>query len=309
MGNASPGCGFRCSAPDHPHACGERVQDQFLELRVLGSPPRLWGTLLRLFALIPPSRITPTPVGNAPTAGSSGTSSTDHPHACGERGWAWPEVWSSGGSPPRLWGTHGGLGYAGPDRRITPTPVGNALPQARPASILPDHPHACGERDGALKDVRQLVGSPPRLWGTRTLYVIFYTANGSPPRLWGTRPPVQPPDTRGRITPTPVGNAFRNPQAQLRLPDHPHACGERGALLLLNPTLFGSPPRLWGTHGNALARICERGSPPRLWGTRADQVFKQCHGRITPTPVGNAPRPGAVGPGAPDHPHACGERL
>ena len=70
---------------DHPHACGERVDALPANGGEVGSPPRLWGTRHghkpRLYA----HRITPTPVGNAVSSPSSGSTRSDHPHACGER--------------------------------------------------------------------------------------------------------------------------------------------------------------------------------------------------------------------------------
>ena len=94
------------------------------------------------------------------------------------------------GSPPRLWGTLKADLRADSSRRITLTPVGNALSLTGGSRMKPDHPHACGERDLA--------------------YSVKTRADGSPPRLWGTLPGRAAPGLPHRITPTPVGNAGKN---------------------------------------------------------------------------------------------------
>ena len=50
---------------------------------------------------------------------------------------------------------------------------------------------------------------------------------GSSPRVWGTRPPDTP--------------------RRLRFTVHPHGCGERGNGVLLGQAASGSSPRVWGT--------------------------------------------------------------
>ena len=152
------------------------------------------------------------------------------------------------GSPPRLWGTLLRSGIRNVARRITPTPVGNAGLYVQSAMPVSDHPHACGER-----------------WRADFLWVW---SSGSPPRLWGTLVTGQGVAVSGRITPTPVGNARNRARCTAGAPDHPHACGERRVGELLAGEFFGSPPRLWGTHR---VLYCILGNP-----------------RITPTPVGNA---------------------
>ena len=158
---------------------------------------------------------------------------------------------------------------AGTRGRITPTPVGNASRSRRHSLQTPDHPHACGERKTARRPCHAL--------------------NGSPPRLWGTLLPAPLAVHPRRITPTPVGNASSTAHNIASGSDHPHVCGERLTSWVNVRHLDGSPPRLWGTR-----------QIPTLTGALA---------RITPTPVGNAPRRTPARSRHPDHPHACGERL
>ena len=294
---------------DHPHACGERGHVAQVDAALAGSPPRLWGTHAAQHPPAPADRITPTPVGNAPTSSIRQASTSDHPHACGERAadqspwkggadhphacgernqqviqslpalgspprlWGTPTVnmpaGSVSGSPPRLWGTLKSLRGAVHIARITPTPVGNACRPSWRACSGTDHPHACGERTS---------------YGP-----VMMTADGSPPRLWGTRRAVAVAHGVPRITPTPVGNAPQVDVCPVAGTDHPHACGERKSKT--------------STKGLGL------GSPPRLWGTRSGEGQALAVDRITPTPVGNALNGCPKNLGQTDHPHACGERA
>ncbi len=93
-----------------------------------------------------------------------------------------------------------------PKIRITPTPVGNTDLRSGEVEPQKDHPHTCGEYQNQT---------------SKTL-----TGRGSPPHLWGILPSGQEVFTRGRITPTPVGNTMRNSSSKDWGRDHPHTCGE-----------------------------------------------------------------------------------
>ena len=170
-----------------------------------------------------------------------------HPHACGEHsstpsmrpGWC--------GSSPRLWGTLFGVGFMGYAYRFIPTPVGNIARRRRHERESPVHPHACGEH-----------------WTTNAVAALYY---GSSPRLWGTSARHLSSSARYRFIPTPVGNIRANAHAPVRLPVHPHACGEHAAMIAVMSDGLGSSPRLWGTFSRK----------------RNTAVFV----RFIPTPVGN----------------------
>ncbi len=214
--------------------------------------------------------------------------------------------------------------------RIIPAPAGNAR---RPLScpIVPaDHPRACGERFVPVKKYVGVVGSSPRLRGTRS-----------------TRARTRP---RARIIPAPAGNALCQSKKIVWMADHPRACGERSAAPSRPVQTAGSSPRLRGTHrhrlggrrrsriipapaGNAAGKTIQnylkadhpracgertkadfrtrtsRGSSPRLRGTRPQGLRCSAGGRIIPAPAGNASHslPGRAP--CPDHPRACGERT
>ena len=75
----------------------------------------------------------------------------------------------------------------------------------------------------------------------------------------------------------------------MRMPVHPHACGELTASTATAST------------GN--------GSSPRMWGTPAARVLVLLIYRFIPTHVGNSQAGGYDPAPAPVHPHACGELI
>ena len=171
---------------------------------------------------------------------------------------------------------------------------------------------------------------------------------GSSPRLWGTRKIAAPVDSVWRFIPTPVGNTTRKALAHALRTVHPHACGEHDIAATRELRSIGSSPRLWGTltscrcmphpvrfiptpvgntplfsrspvqssvHPHAcgehklLLRCVDgsNGSSPRLWGTPRYPEAHPGGCRFIPTPVGNtnySPYPDMTNP---VHPHACGE--
>ena len=64
VGNTHGCWSLPASRPVHPHACGEYVSIVNSVSFILGSPPRLWGILLKTTIHHPARRFTPTPVGN-----------------------------------------------------------------------------------------------------------------------------------------------------------------------------------------------------------------------------------------------------
>ena len=201
----------------HPHACGERLSILYRVVDLIGSSPRMWGTLFIYLSVCFYLRFIPTHVGNAYVKARCPLMVPVHPHACGERlylpGMRYPHF----GSSPRMWGTHIASSFNVFETRFIPTHVGNANNLYRHGSTVSVHPHACGERPSAI--------------------LIECTPNGSSPRMWGTHSA-----TSVRFIPTHVGNAFSYLGAV-----HPHACGERFKNIIVSFPAPGSSPRMWGT--------------------------------------------------------------
>ena len=172
------------------------------------------------------------------------------------------------GSSPRLRGTPWRLCWHSPPTRFIPAPAGNAAPPMPAHRIEPVHPRACGERHLLLGVAQDLVGSSPRLRGTRLAAA------------------AQP--ARRRFIPAPAGNAGRIRSGTASWSVHPRACGERQAGAIIAPVGDGSSPRLRGT------RLPRDVAPARL--------------RFIPAPAGNARLTCSCSRWAPVHPRACGER-
>ena len=78
---------------------------------------------------------------------------------------------------------------------------------------------------------------------------------GSSPRVWGTRAVVRYGQMADRFIPTCVGNAcfcltFNHVPAV-----HPHVCGERCLNVNAPKSRNGSSPRVWGTQSQVLSSL------------------------------------------------------
>ena len=131
----------------HPHACGELDTIQITEQFYNGSSPRMWGTHRKVrlqYRTLPVD-----------------------PHACGELKVNVFVRYALDGSSPRMWGTHRGLERASRHSRFIPTHVGNSADTIYYVVAVTVHPHACGELIKSGKIIPSLLGSSPRMWGTR----------------------------------------------------------------------------------------------------------------------------------------------
>ena len=129
------------------------------------------------------------------------------------------------------------------------------------------HPHACGENEKMVQRKNIADGSPPQVWGNLSCY-----------RRRGRR--------RG-FTPTGVGKSDRTGIGSDRFKVHPHRCGEILASCHSITASPGSPPQVWGNHGERERELTRR--------------------RFTPTGVGKSLQPGLAPLLLAVHPHRCGE--
>ena len=132
----------------HPHACGDNQATEKLPVTVIGSPPRVWGQLLKRSAAHLLSRFTPTRVGTTLDALAIVDGVPVHPHACGDNFSALTPPSSSSGSPPRVWGQHDNLVDHHNRIRFTPTRVGTTASAPSAPHTPAVHPHACGDDTG-----------------------------------------------------------------------------------------------------------------------------------------------------------------
>ena len=189
VGNTNWGLVMTWPPTVHPHACGEHCALQF----------RLLGEV----------RFIPTHVGNTSIARTAGESPPVHPHACGEHSGALLEVFFFFGSSPRMWGTPVRSFSVIGGQRFIPTHVGNTTYSSTGASMVPVHPHACGEHITDSAAIATTDGSSPRMWGTHDIDVSRITDM--------------------RFIPTHVGNTTAGGAQRRGDGVHPHACGEHRA--------------------------------------------------------------------------------
>ena len=93
-----------CTPSVHPHKCGDNWWRGYGPLDKTGSPPQVWGQRLPLCVDDPALRFTPTSVGTTPPPSTASSSSTVHPHKCGDNATARRYLREKGGSPPQVWG-------------------------------------------------------------------------------------------------------------------------------------------------------------------------------------------------------------
>ena len=125
VGNISRKAVLHRPRPVHPHVCGEHMDWREGRKGENGSSPRVWGTysiddLAGLF-----DRFIPTCVGNIETAKVCLTTSTVHPHVCGEHVIPASTTGPGIGSSPRVWGTWSEDRTTRNQERFIPTCVGN----------------------------------------------------------------------------------------------------------------------------------------------------------------------------------------
>ena len=252
----------------YPHVCGEHSPFKSLNENPSGTSPRLWGDYSGTPPHVRVLRYIPTPVGRLNKGVCVNSTSTVHPHACGEiMPWrcryayravhphACGEIFLTKllvlmgiGTSPRLWGDCL-LGVCNHwEIRYIPTPVGR-LDSKTPVKRARD-------------------GTSPRLWGD-----------------WIQR---RGKTCAGRYIPTPVGRFLLGSVQVVKIVKvHPHACGE-----IFMPSL---------------AQTRSAGTSPRLWGD-CDYRRRHIRSlRYIPTPVGRFDSARQATKQQPVHPHACGE--
>ena len=133
-----------------------------------------------------------------------------------------------------------------PSQRYTPTCVGKTMAQTTQGIFSQVHPHVCGENIFGVSRSVSVGGTPPRVWGKRSVYPkttnpFRYTPTcvgktrrslksrvwvaGTPPRVWGKLQPGGPRVYRHRYTPTCVGKTSRTLGLIAATQVHPHVCG------------------------------------------------------------------------------------
>ena len=129
----------------HPHVCGEHRRRLRRLAWLVGSSPRMRGTLREIRALSPGRGVIPTCVGSTQAQTRSCCIRSAHPHVCGEHTDISLHTSLLRGSSPRVWGALARTPQERRRRRLIPTCVGSTLVQRFSTLSRSAHPHVCGE--------------------------------------------------------------------------------------------------------------------------------------------------------------------
>ena len=191
--------------------------------------------------------IIPAYAGNTSLTGGYRKLARDHPRVCGEHGTSTVEGVAVPGSSPRMRGTLIGRCMTPFDTGIIPAYAGNTSSGRARGFSVRDHPRVCGEHAMSAANPGQMVGSSPRMRGTRL-------------RSRHSR-------RRTGIIPAYAGNTETGGTWRFGRRDHPRVCGEHS-----------------GRHSNLVA---EPGSSPRMRGTQDTYARSHPTGGIIPAYAGN----------------------
>ena len=189
----------------HPHVRGEDVRLGIGKHGVPETPPRAWGRLSAVVALIAFVRNTPTCVGKTGIDNHQDSNDKKHPHVRGED--LFGQIFKSGAgkhphvrgedvfgdscsligveTPPRAWGRHARDHAVRRGHGNTPTCVGKTKVLFRVSLLNQKHPHVRGEDVPASSSKLREGETPPRAWGRPTAWDGCMRKSGNTPTCVG----------------------------------------------------------------------------------------------------------------------------
>ena len=180
----------------------------------------------------------------------------------------------SPGSSPRMRGTRTGRMCCPAIRRFIPAYAGNTLSLSQMTITSPVHPRVCGEHPRSCLPRILLIGSSPRMRGTRCHCPGYCHSL--------------------RFIPAYTGNTDRRPDCRLEGPVHPRVCGEHSYINLLSEDHRGSSPRMRGTRSAPRRKTAPSTVHPRVCGEHLSpcRPSSRCSGsspRMRGTPLNARP--------------------
>ena len=149
-GNTCPRPSWRPSNGDHPRVCGEHWINARRNVKIMGSSPRMRGTLCdqgqhgRLYGIIPAY------AGNTYVVAGCASQVEDHPRVCGEHIYTTNPDLLDPGSSPRMRGTLADDGEPCFTPGIIPAYAGNTGSRSTMPPTFWDHPRVCGEHQTSM---------------------------------------------------------------------------------------------------------------------------------------------------------------
>ena len=213
---------------------------------MVGSSPRMRGTLAQSSRAARVGGIIPAYAGNTNPRQLKRFSARDHPRVCGEHALFLFPKGDSTGSSPRMRGTPD-LGRALAVREgIIPAYAGNTKLIGSPRTLKRDHPRVCGEHS-PLRGLEVMVP-------------------GSSPRMRGTLGITNFPTFMAGIIPAYAGNTGWGLTCRRVDWDHPRVCGEHFFGACARSHIQGSSPRMRGTQSMGVPRESPNGIIPAYAG-------------------------------------------
>ena len=158
------------------------------------------------------------------------------------------------GSSPRMRGTPSDEVRQRVESGLIPTYAGNTHTHDSRRSPAGAHPHVCGEHSMSTPAQISLLGSSPRMRGTRNI--------------------AENENFRLGLIPTYAGNTTFPQHTSPSLRAHPHVCGEHPNLCTRTRSKAGSSPRMRGTPQPGISNGETDGLIPTYAGnTRSFVVF------------------------------------
>ena len=152
---------------DHPRVCGEHHWRKYFYSPYTGSSPRMRGTPASRSLSPRPNGIIPAYAGNTSAPRGAVERIGDHPRVCGEHTEGTSKTANWQGSSPRMRGTRTPASRESVQNGIIPTYAGNTHVEERTYSSCRDHPRVCGEHASVPALSHLVLGSSPRMRGTR----------------------------------------------------------------------------------------------------------------------------------------------
>ena len=237
----------------HPRVCGELQQPRSPKVGRSGSSPRVRGTQRILRRRSGVIRFIPACAGNSTSPSCASRRTPVHPRVCGEL--LAPDAAEAllDGSSPRVRGTPRSAAWPRVACRFIPACAGNSSRITEKVQQAAVHPRVCGELRPRVCLICSMIGSSPRVRGTR-----------------GCRLPAA---AEGRFIPACAGNSTRRPSRRSGGAVHPRVCGELSPRRAIVATNEGSSPRVRGTRGAGAGRPTPSAVHPRVCGELGERTM------------------------------------
>ena len=165
-GNSASILAARSTPSVHPRACGEQRGAVHRAHVSGGSSPRMRGTGANQRERVRRLRFIPAHAGNSARNLHQSPICAVHPRACGEQQGDVVIAQVYDGSSPRMRGTEDILIPDVCPARFIPAHAGNSSSRLGRADRISVHPRACGEQRSLRAELREIIGSSPRMRGT-----------------------------------------------------------------------------------------------------------------------------------------------